>query len=85
MVIIAIITTRSVPFIIDHLLVDSSSKGQLLTPRLLRVATVMMIIRETTYMMSMRIAMVMTISRVTMYDLVDSCNGCDNHEKCSDR
>ena len=46
MTIIAIITTSSVPFIINHLLVDSSSKGQLLTARLLGVAMVMIIIKR---------------------------------------
>ena len=84
MITITIITTSSVPFIINHLLVDSSSKGQLLTARLLRVAMVKMIMRETTHMMSMKIAIIMTISRVTMFDLFDSCNGYDNHKKCSD-
>ena len=80
MIIIAIITISSVPFIINHLLVDSSSKGQLLTPRLLRVATVMMIIRETTYMMSLRVAGIMTILRETMM-LLFSCIVYDNHER----
>ena len=70
MAIITIITTSSVPFIINHLLVDSSSKGQLFTPRLLGVAMVKMIMRETTYMMSMRVAIIMTILRETMRFLI---------------
>ena len=80
MIIITIITTSSVPFIINHLLVDSSSKGQLLTARLLGVAMVMMIIRETTYMMSLRVAGIMTILRETMMLLVN-CIVYDNHER----
>ena len=80
MIIIAVITTSSVPFIINHLLVDSSSKGQLLTPRLLGVAMVIMIIREITYMMSLRVAGIMTILRETMM-LLFSCIVYDNHER----
>ena len=80
MITITIITTSSVPFIINHLLVDSSSKGQLLTPRLLGVAMVMMIMRETTYIMALRVAMIMTILRETMV-LLFSCIVYDNHEK----
>ena len=80
MITIAIIMTGSVPFIISHLLVDSSSKGQLLTPRQLRIATVMMIIRETTYMMSLRVAGIMTILRETMM-LLFSCIVYDNNER----
>ena len=78
MITITIIITSLVPFIINHLLVDSSAKGQLLTPRLLGVAMVMMIIREITYMMSLRVAGIMTILRETMM-LLFSCIIYDNH------